>query len=107
MVADAVHHVPVDGLIVVDGDVAKSDRFLHAAGQGRADQADAGEGFERLRHRIWHGDVPAGDQVGGQINGKLNGAGEIQGNDVLGIDIAYQAFGVDRALFLHPEQAAP
>ena len=81
--ADLKDDVPINGLIAMNGNVSESDRFCHALTERGTDELEVLEGLEILRHRGGRTRVSFGDQMGGQIDGKLDGTLKIQGDNVL------------------------
>ena len=71
--ADLIDDVPIDGLIAMNGNVSESDRFGHALTERGIDELKALERLEILRHRGGRARVCFGNQMGGQIDGKLDG----------------------------------
>jgi hypothetical protein len=83
MATDLKDDVLINCLIAMNGDVSESDRFGHALAERGIDELKALERLEILRHRGGWTRVSLGDQMGGQIDVKLDGTLKIQGDNVL------------------------
>ena len=83
--ADLIDDSPVYRLIAVDGDIPEPNSFCEAFSQSRSDDVKIFENCEVLGHRGRRDYVSLGDQMRGDVDGKLDGALEIQCNDVLGV----------------------
>ena len=97
---DAVHDVPVDRFVAVDRDVSEADGFLHAAGERFGHYAGLRQQVEGLPHGFRRRHRPTGQDVRADIHAELNGAAEIQHDDVLQIAISGQRLRVCGALLL-------
>ena len=75
--ADLIDDVPVDGLIAVDGDIPEANRFCQTFSQNRIDDLKFLEDLEVLRHCGRRSRVSLGNEMCGDIDGKLDGALEI------------------------------
>ena len=98
VVADLKDDVPINRLIAMNGDVSESDRFGHALTERGIDELKVLERLEILRHRGGWTRVGLGDQMGGQIDGKLDGTLKIQGDDVLQVRVLCQLISRRRRL---------
>lgn len=86
--ADLIDDVPVYCLIAVDGDVSESNSFCHAFSQKRVYDLKFSKNIEVLRHCGGRNSISFGNQMCGDIDGKLDGALEIQRDDVLQVRVA-------------------
>ena len=96
--ADLKDDVPIDGLIAVNGDVSETDGFGHALAECGTDELKILEGLEILRPLRWRVSVSFGNEMGGQIDRKLDGTLEIQSDNVLQVRILRQLIGRRRRL---------
>lgn len=104
--ANLINNIPIDGLVAVHREVPESHSLLHPVGQGRTDHLEAIKRIEVLRHRRRRRDVGVPDEMGGQIDGQLDGPLEIERDDVLQIRILRQVLGRIRRLAGNPFDAA-
>jgi hypothetical protein len=74
MSADLINDVPVYRLIAVDGDVSESNSFCHAFSEGRGYDLKLLQNLKVLRHCGGRSCVSFGNQMRGDIDGKLDGA---------------------------------
>jgi hypothetical protein len=74
MRADLIDNIPVYRLIAVDGDIPEANGFCETFSQSRFDELKLLENFEVLGHGRGRGCVSLGDEMGGDIDGKLDGA---------------------------------
>ena len=101
LAADGVDDGPVDGAVVVNGDVAKADGALEALRQVRREHAEAVQRVERGGHRVRRRFAPAfGDEMGSCVHAELHGARQVQRQDVLRVVVARERFDLLRALRL-------
>lgn len=96
--ADLIDDVPINGLIAMDGNVSESDRFCHTLTECGTDELEALEDLEILRHRGGRTSVSFGNQMGCQIDRKLDGTLKVQGDDVLQVRALFQLIGRRRRL---------
>ena len=96
--ADLKDDIPIDGLIAMNGNVSESNRFGHALAECGTDELKALEDLEILRHRGGWTRVSLGNQMGSQIDGKLDGTLKIQGDDVLQVRVLCQLISRRRRL---------
>jgi hypothetical protein len=101
-----MHHLPVDHLVVVDDDVAKANGPLQAVGQLCWDDPFLPQQVKGLSHGGGCGGLRGGDQMSANVHAQLDGAAQIEGDDVLEIDIRRQVLGLIGALVGHPLHAA-
>lgn len=71
--ADLIDNIPIDALVAMHREVPESHSLLHAVCQGRTDDLQPIEGIEVLGHRRGRRHVSVPDEMGGHIDGKLNG----------------------------------
>lgn len=90
--ANLINNIPIDGLVAVHREVPESHSLLHPVGQGRTDHLEAIKRIEVLRHRRRRRDVGVPDEMGGQIDGQLDGPLEIERDDVLQIRICARSW---------------
>jgi hypothetical protein len=88
MSADVMDDVPVDDEIAVDGDVSESNGFCHAFSQDRLYDLKFSKHLEVFRHRGGRDRIGLRNEMRGDIDGNLDGALEIQRNDVLQVKVA-------------------
>ncbi len=96
--ANLINNIPIDGLVAVHREVPESHSLLHSVCQGRTDHLQPIKRIEVLRYRRRRRDVGVPDEMGGQIDGQLNGPLEIEPDDVLQIRILRQVLGRSRRL---------
>jgi len=87
MPADLIDDGPVYGLIAVDGDVSESYSFGHAFSENRVYDLKFLKNLQVLRHCGGRNRISFGNQMCGNIDGKLDGALKIERNDVLQVEI--------------------
>ena len=78
LVRDAMHDQPVDGAVVVYGDVAKSHGFFETEGQIHRQHTRLGKDVEGLPHGVWRRCVHARDQVRADVHTQLHGPAEVE-----------------------------
>lgn len=99
--------LPVDGLVVVNRDVAKAYCFAQALSQRTVQLAGTSEQHKSLPHRVRRFDVRLACQpVRGKVHAELDGPCQVQGNDVLGIEIGGERCRRLRATDFEPRHAA-
>lgn len=103
---DGVHDLPVDRLVAVDREVAKADGLLHPQRELRADMSQFGEQVEGLSRRMRGRSLAVGDEVGADVDAKLDSPRQIQGYDVLSVRVLGNLGRAVRALVFDPPQAA-
>jgi hypothetical protein len=87
MSADLIDDVPVYRLIAVDSDISEPNRFCQTFSQDRIDDLKFLENLEILGHCGGRSGVSVGNQMRGDINGKLDSALKIQRDDVLYVKV--------------------
>jgi len=107
MSADLIDDIPVDRLIAVDGDVPETNRFCQTFCQDRIDDLKFLENLEILGHCGGRSGVSLGNQMRGDINGKLDGALKIQCDDVLHVRVASKLIYGGGSLPGNPLDASP
>ena len=98
MATDLKDDVPINGLIAMHGNVSKPDGFCHALVECRANDLKVLENLKILCHRGGRARVSFGNQMGGEIDGKLDGTLKIQGDNVLQVGALCQLIGRRRCL---------
>jgi hypothetical protein len=88
MFADLIDDIPVYRLIAVDGDIPEANCFGQTFSQDRIDDLKFLENLEVLSHCGRRRCISLGNQMRGNIDGKLDGALEIQRDDVLYVRVA-------------------
>ena len=83
MYADLKDDIPVYRLIAMDGDIPETNSLCETVSQSRSDDVKLLENCEVLGHCGRRDCVSLGDQMRGDVDGKLDGALEIQCDDVL------------------------
>ena len=88
MSANLINDIPVYRLIAMDGDIPKANCFGQTLSQDRIDDLKFLENLEVLGHCGGRSCISLGNQMRGDIDGKLDGALEIQRDDVLYVRVA-------------------
>jgi hypothetical protein len=99
--------VPIYCSIAVDSDVSESNGFCHAFSQGQVDDLKLLENLEVLGHCRGRNCVSLGNQIRGYIDGKLDGALEIQCDDVLCVRVSNKLIDGRGSLTGNPLDATP
>jgi hypothetical protein len=107
MSADLIDDIPVYRLIAVDSDIPKANRFCQTFSQDRINDLKFLENLEVLGHCGGRNCVCLGNQMRGDIDGKLNGALEIQRDDVLYVGVANKLIHRGGSLVDKPLDATP
>jgi hypothetical protein len=107
MSADLIDDIPVYRLIAVDGDIPKANRFCQTFSQDGIDDLKFLENLEVLGHCGGRNCVCLGNQMRGDIDGKLNGALEIQRDDVLYVRVVNKLIHGGGSLAGNPLDATP
>jgi len=107
MSADLINDVPVYCLIAVDGDIPEADRFCQTFSQDRINDLKFLKNLEVLSHCRGRSCVSLGNEMRGYIDGNLDGALKIQGDDILHVRIASKLMYGRRSLPGNPLDASP
>lgn len=107
MSADLIDDIPVYRLVAVDGDISETNGFCQTFSQSRIDDLKLLENREVLGHGGGRDCVSLGNQMRGYIDGKLDGALEIQRDDVLCVKVANKLLYGGGSLVGNPLDATP
>ena len=105
--ADLIDDGPVNGVIAMNGDIPEPDGLLHAFGERRRNDLRTFQDFEVLSHRRRRSGGGVYDEMRREVDAELNGALEIQGDDILQIGVPDQFLGGRRRLAGQPLDTAP
>jgi hypothetical protein len=103
---DRVHDLPIDGAVVMHGDVAKSNGLLELSGQHSCDHAHLRQLLKGFTHGGGSWPVLAGCNVCANVNRHLHGAGQVQGDDVLEVKVVAELVGIKRLFGFDAQEAA-
>src|SRR5947209_11730769 len=83
---DALHNGGINGLVLVNGDVAEADHPAQPFGQRGVDQPTSFKKRKGLGRRIRSAEAFYGDDVGGKVDRRLNGPEQVDRGDVVDVD---------------------
>lgn len=98
---NGVDDLPIDALVVVDGNVAKADGLLQPIREFRTEDSAVDKAVKGLSHGVRRRQLQRSDHMGADIDALLDSAREIEGDDVLAVRILGEFIGAPWAALRH------
>lgn len=98
--------MPVDGAVVVNGQVPEAHGAAQTPREVRRKHARVSQRVEGGAHGLWHRQVEQGNDVRAHVDVQLDGASQVERDDVLRVEVRGERVGGGRAPSLDPRDGA-
>ena len=98
---DGMHDLPIDGFVVVNRDISKSNGFSQSISHMSGQNSLLGEDIKGLPHGFWGWHVHGGNNVCADVHRQLHCSAEVERDDVLQVKVILKLGSFYRELVLN------